>query len=242
MKPFSTVIGALGLVVSLAPIPARAQNSDSGRPRLVAASFDLLPGLTKNKFDEFTADVGSVLRFRQLGDTATVGRGHVDLGWQFDHAPSNSSTGAFPRIVARFGVSDRVDIGAWGGLDTGGNYGLAGVDTKIMLARQGATWPVSVSIRPSITSLIGPSEVWAGNASIDVSASRAFGPMSPYVGVATSGSLAIERSKDVDLDPATADGAIAYAGLAYRWRLLSVSAEVEKGASVSYGLRIGTRF
>jgi len=242
MKPFVTVIGALILVVSFAVIPARAQGSDSGRPRLVATAFDLQPGLTKDKFDEFTAEVGSVLRFRQLGDPAAIGRGNVDLSWEFDHAPIYGSTGAFPRMVARFGVSDRVDIGAWGGLDTGGDYGLAGVDTKIVLLQQGARWPVSVSIRPSITSLIGPSKVWAGSASIDVSASRAFGPLSPYVGVATSGSLAIERSKDVDLDPATADRAFAYAGLAYRWRLLSVAAEVENGAGVSYGLRIGTRF
>ena len=242
MKPLLIVIGALGVVVGLAPIPARAQSSNSGRPRLVASSFDLRPGLTKDEFDEFTAEVGSVLRFRQLVDSAAIGRGNVDLSWQFANASTNSSTGAFPRIVARFGVSERVDVGAWGGLDTGGNYGLAGVDTKIVLLRQGAAWPVSVSIRPSLTSLIGPSDVWVGNASIDVSASRAFGPMSPYVGVATSGSLAIERSKDVDLDPATVDRSVAYAGLAYRWRLLSVSAEVEKGARVSYGLRIGTRF
>lgn len=63
MKPFSIVIGALGLVVSLAIIPARAQNSDRDRPRLVESSFDLQPGLTKDKFDELAAEVGSVLRF-----------------------------------------------------------------------------------------------------------------------------------------------------------------------------------
>src|SRR3990172_8296779 len=127
---------------------------------------------------------------------------------------------AFPRIAARFGVSDRVDLGAWGGLDPHSNYGVVGIDTKIALLRQGPTRPVSVSIRPSFTSLLGPSEVWVGNASIDLSVSRAFGPVSPYVGVATSGSLAVETSDDVDLDSTAADHALAYAGLSYRWRAL----------------------
>jgi len=139
-------------------------------------------------------------------------------------------------------VSDRVDLGAWGGLDPHSNYGVVGIDTKIALLRQGPTRPVSVSIRPSFTSLLGPSEVWVGNASIDLSVSRAFGPVSPYVGVATSGSLAVETSDDVDLDSTAADHALAYAGLSYRWRALVLSAEVEKGELFSFGLRIGTRF
>lgn len=75
-----------------------------------------------------------------------------------------------------------------------------------------------------------------------MSVSRAIGPLSPYLGVATSATLAVERSDDVDLDHATAEGSLAYAGLSYRWRSLVLSAEVEKGALVSYGFRVGTRF
>jgi hypothetical protein len=246
MRLFSTVISTLALVAILAPAPASAQYADS------SSFFDLHPELTKEEFEQFTAELGSILRFRQLGDTATLGRGNVEVGVQFaNNTPINDSKGAFnnlgrsisvPRIIARFGVTDRVDVGAWGGLNPNSNYGLVGVDTKIALLTQGPARPVSVSIRPSITSLVGPSEVWVGNASIDVSVSRALGSLSPYAGVATSGSLAIERSKDVDLDPATADGSLAYAGLSYRWRALFVAGEVEKGALITYGFRIGTRF
>jgi hypothetical protein len=96
--------------------------------------------------------------------------------------------------------------------------------------------------RPSITSLVGPSELWAGNASIDVSVGRTFGAFSPYVGVATSGSVAVERTDEVDLDRAWASGNVAYAGVSYGWRSLQITAEVEKGALVSYGFRIGKRF
>ncbi len=269
MRPFPTAIRTVALVAMLAPAPASAQQSGvrEHAPQLHvndahrSCSFDLHPDLTAGEFEEFAAELGSVLRFRQLGDTTTLGRGRVDISVQFARTPIDDAKGAwnntmshpaadhylgraisFPRIVARFGVSDRVDVGAWGGLDPHANYGMVGADTKIALLRQGRGRPVSVSIRPSVTSLVGPSEVWAGNASLDVSVSRALGPVSPYAGVAASTSLAVERSEDVDLDPATAQDSLAYAGLSYRWRALVLSAEVEKGALVSYAFRIGTRF
>jgi hypothetical protein len=267
MKSFSTVIIAAGLVATLAAAPAGAQQPDNGRPILhvrdaySSCFFDLHPELTKAEFEEFAAELGSILRFRQLADPTTLGKGTVDVSLQFANSPIDDAKGAwnntmshpasdhylggsiaFPRIVARFGVSDRVDVGAWGGVDPHSNYGMVGVDTKIALLKQGPDRPVSLSIRPSITSLVGPTEVWASNASFDVSVSRAFGRVSPYAGVAATTSLAVERSDDVDLDPATAQGSLAYAGVAYRWRALMLSAEVEKAALVSYAFRVGTRF
>ena len=180
-----------------------------------------------------------MLRFRQLGDPAPLGKGRVEVGLQFANTPFED---AVPRVVGRVGLTDRVDIGAWGGFNSGGNWGLAGIDTNIALLRQGPGRPVTVSMRPSLTSIIGPSEVWVGNAGIDFSVTRSFRYVSPYVGVATTASAAIERSKDVDLDPAVTEGSLAYAGVSYRWRGLLASAEVEKGTFVSYGFRLGTRF
>lgn len=236
MRPFSIVISALGIVMILAPTPASAQ------------PFDLPPGLTKTEFKEFAAELGSLLRFRQFGDATTLGKGRVDLSVQFASTPLDDSNGgwnnnaAVPGVVARFGVSNRVDVGAWGRYESRSNYGIAGADTKIVLLRQGPSTPVSVSIRPSVAALIGPSEVWAANASIDVAVSRAIGPFSPYAGVATSGSLAVEHSTEVDLEPAVAERSLAYAGVSYRWRTLMLSVEAEKAVAVSYGVRIGTRF
>jgi hypothetical protein len=160
---------------------------------------------------------------------------------QYASTPGDDSM-AFPRFGARVGVSDRVDVGGWGGVNRNSNWGLVGADAKIALLTQASGRPVSVSIRPSVTSLVAPSDVWVGNASLDLSVSRTFGAWSPYVGGATSASLALERSNELDLDPVVADGSVGYTGLAYHWRVLVVAAEVEKGKTVSYGLRVGTRF
>lgn len=267
MRRLPIAISTLALVATLAPAPAGAQQSGNGRPSAAlhvseayrSCFFDLQPGLTQSEFDAFTAELGSVLRFRQLGDSTTLRRGRIEVGVQFADTSIDNSKGAcnttsqpaaaqigrsfsYPQVAARFGVSDRVDIGAWGGYEPGANYGLVGVDTKIAVLRQGPSRPVSVSIRPSFATLIRPSKVWVGSASVDLSVSRAFGPVSPYAGVATSTWLAVERLGDGHLDPATADHSLAYAGLSYRWRALIVSGEVENGTRVSYAFRIGTRF
>ena len=161
------------------------------------------------------------------------------------HPTADRHVGAFmtsPRIVARFGVSDRVDVGALGGFAPHANYGVVGADSRIAVVRQGPRWPVSVSVRPNLTLLVAPSQVLVGNAGVDLSVSRSFGAVSPYAGLAASTSGAMERSKSVDLDPVSAGTSLAYAGLSYRGRALLVSAEVEKGTRVRYAFGLGTRF
>lgn len=237
MKSLSTIITTLA---------AAAMLSSSAYAQQAAGIFDVRPGMTKSEFTAMTAELGSALRFRQVTDPRTIGRGEVDLSVEFantaidDRVTDRSMP--FPRAAARFGVSDRLDIGVWGGYDSGAKYGVAGLGTTIAVLRQDDDMPVSISIRPSVTSLIGPSELWIGNASIDVTASRQIGSFVPYVGAAASGSLGVERSAQVSLDPVVADHSVSYAGVAYRWRALSLAAEVEKGARVTYGLRVGTRF
>jgi hypothetical protein len=210
--------------------------------------------LTQDQFDAFAAELGSLLRFRQLADATTLGSGKGEVAAQFANMPFDDAKGvwttahhlgrplSYPQVVARFGVSDRVDVGGWGGVDPRAKYGLAGFDTRIALLRQSDGRPVSVLIRPSVAALIYPSEILVGTFSVDVSVSRAFGPWSPYGGIAGSTTGAVERSKAVDLDPATANGSLAFAGLSYRWRTLTLSAEVEKGTRFNYAFRVGRRF
>ncbi len=244
MKTFRAAMAVLcvALVATLVPAPASAQ------------SFELRPGLTRAEFKAFTAEIGPMLRFRQLGDSTTLARGEVEIGAQAANTPFDASKGvwsathnlgrsiSYPQVVARFGVSSRVDVGALGGFDPQAKYGVVGVDTKIALLRQADGQPVSVSIRPSVGALIYPSQVLVGTASVDVSVSRAFGPWSPYAGLAASSSGAVERSDRVNLDPVDAGRSLAFAGVSYRLRTIVLSAEVEKGGRYNYAFRIGKRF
>jgi hypothetical protein len=265
MKQFLIAFGAFGLLTTFSAASASAQSSTDAPLHVNTAYtrcfFDLHPELTKAEFEEFAGELGAILRFRQLGDTPTLGKGRFDVGMQYTMTPINDRKGAwnntfshpdadhplgdsieFPRIVARYGVSDRVDVGGWGGIAPGSNWGVVGFDTKVALVREDARHPVSVSIRPSIGVVVGPSELFASSASIDVSVGRTFGAWSTYAGLAATTAAAIERSNEVDLSPATAGDALAFAGVSFGWRRLLLSAEVEKGDLFSYGFRIGTRF
>src|SRR6185369_9786373 len=111
----------------------------------------------------------------QLGDTDTLGKHKFDVSLQYTSTGIDDSKGAWnntmshkaadhylgesivlPQVAARFGVSDRVDVGVWGTLNPQSNYGVVGVDTKIALLRQGPGRPVTVAVRPSLSSLVGP--------------------------------------------------------------------------------------
>ena len=80
MKPFSTAIAIItvGLVATLVATPANAQYTSTTKQAPIlhvhddysSCFFDLHPELTKAEFKEFAGELGSVLRFRQLGDTA----------------------------------------------------------------------------------------------------------------------------------------------------------------------------
>jgi hypothetical protein len=214
MKTLSTAI-ALALAVSINPSPASAQTPESA---------------------------AATLRFRQLGDTATLAKGRVDVGVQFASAADESSDWNVTRIGARFGLSDRVDLGAWGGYNSGMSDGMAGMDVKIALVRQGTSMPVSVSVRPSFSSTVGASDRWAASTGVDLTVSRAFGAFAPYAGVAATSSLATEKLLNLDVDRETTNQALSYAGLTYAWRSLVAAVEVEKGTKVSYAFRLGTRF
>ena len=95
MRTLSTVIGTLGLAATLIPASVSAQSSSktSTAPILhvndaySTCFFDLHPELTKEEFNTFAAELGSILRFRQLGDSATLGKGKVDISMQYASTP-----------------------------------------------------------------------------------------------------------------------------------------------------------
>jgi hypothetical protein len=230
MKRISAGVGIVGLVAILVPVPALAQ---------------ALPGtrLTTDELALMAEQLGAVLRFRQMSDTITLSKGSVDLGVQFASAAIDDGVAwNVTRFVARFGAGSRVDIGAWGGYTSQVSDGMFGVDAKIALVRQSASMPVSVSVRPSFSSLLGTADVWAGNAGVDVSVSRTFGAFAPYAGIAATSSIATDRLRDVDYDRVSTNQPLAYAGVSYSLRSLIATFELEKGTRVSYAVRVGTRF
>ncbi len=263
MRVVSFVVVIAGLFATLVAAPVSAQQPQNATPpgRLHvndgfrSSVFEPPAGLTEGQFEAFTAELGTLLRFRQVGDPTTVAARRIEIGVQFANTPFDDArvswstadhrigrSVSYPQVVARFGISDRVDIGAWAAFDPRAKYGLGGVDTKVAVLKQGSRWPVSVSVRPSFASLVSPLDLWVGTVSIDASVSRAVGRLTPYVGVSANSSLGIETAEAVNLQPVSAGRTTAYAGASYRWQSLVLSAEVERGTRLNYAFRVATRF
>ncbi len=238
MIPMPKTLALLALTAALGPAAAHAQQASA--PAYPGTFYNLSPDLTEDGFADMTRDLGSLLRFRQLGDSRALGRGTVDLGVQFGSAPIDGWTGV--RVGGRVGFNRRTDIGAWGGVNFDQNYGMVGVDFRFVLLEEGVRFPVTLAVRPSATTLLGPADIWAGTTGIDITVSRTFGAFSPYAGLAATNSIAFEQSPVIELDHASVGESLAYAGLAFRWQTLVVSAEVERGATTDYAVRVGTRF
>lgn len=271
LQAAKTVTSTLAAVVTLAlPLVADAHPTHDGMEvplHVVDGSsysncfFDLHPELTQKEFDTFAGEAGAILRFHQDASAETLGKWNIDVGLAMTRSPIDDSKGAwnntmshpdaehylghdvsFPRLVIRLGVAERVDVGVWGSLDPNSNFGFVGMESKISVLRQDEETPVSIAVRPNASALLGPDEVFVANASVDVSVSRNWRGLSPYLGVAATTSVAVERSEDVDLDNGTNLGVLAFAGLAYQWENLRVATEAEAGELTTASLLVGGTF
>jgi hypothetical protein len=223
--------------------------------------FDLHPELTQAEFDEFAREGGIVMHDLQLASAAPIGRGQVEIDLDYSRTVIDDSKGAwnntmshptedhylgdvraFPRLGVRVGVARRVDVGVWGTLDPNANYGFLGVQSKVTIVEQDESTPVSVALRPTAVSLLGPSELFVADLGLDASVSRDYKGLSPYLGLSAHTTGAFERSDDVDLDPGTAAHMSAFAGLAYGWRALRVAAHAEAGPLTVFAARVGGSF
>lgn len=223
--------------------------------------FDLHPELTQAEFDEFAREGGIVMHDLQLAGAAAAGPGVIDVSLDVTYTVIDDSKGAWnntmshptadhylgherqiPRLGARVGVHRRVDVGVWGTLDPLANYGFLGVQSKVTIVEQDDSTPVSAAVRPTVVGLLGPEELLVVDLGVDVSVSRRWKGLSPYLGLSTHTTAAFERSDDVDLDPGTAAHVAAFAGVAYAWKGLRVAAQAETGPLTVYALRVGGSF
>jgi len=265
-RPFAAIFG-LALVLAL-PTSASAHGGDD--PRGVglhvgdahdSCYFDLHPELTARQFRQFAAEGGQLARFRQTSGADTLGAGTFDvsLGYAYfflddakgtwnntmSHPQSDHYLGqelGIPYLTLRVGLTDDVDGEIYGTLNPGSNYGLVGVASKIRLLEQDERVPVSVALRPSMSALLGPSEVSVWNLAADLSVSRSFHGIAPFAGVALSSSLAVDNSDDTDAGNQLAVRPVAFGGVDFNWKFVSVGAQAEFSDVPALALRAGGRF
>lgn len=244
MRP--RVAQALAVLVPLlafAP-PAAAQHLHTNdRWRECALVLD--PGLTQGAWRRFVGELGVVTYFRPLASAAPLGRRHFEVGlldwgtriddadaaWNdtFSHPDAThhlveGATLHLPGLMARAGVTDRLDVGAYVTKAVGANYGFVGGQLQYALPDQ-AAGRLAAAGRISVVRLFGPEDMRASTYGVDLLVSREFSRVAPYVGVSGYVARARETTPKVDLDDVTAVGAQATVGVSARLSVLRLGAE-----------------
>lgn len=223
--------------------------------------FDLHPELTGSQLREFAGEGGQVIRSRQLSSAETLGAGVLDISLGYALFFLDDAKGAWnntmshpapdhylgqqlgmPHLALRLGVTDEADAELSGSANWMSNYGFVGLATKIRVLREGDRMPVSVSVRPSVTALVGPSELHVLNVSADVAVSHNFYGFMPFAGVTGSSTLVVETSSDTDVGNQVASRPLAFVGLEYRWKAINAAAQAEISDLPAVALRVGGSF
>lgn len=246
---------ALVLAASGSPVAAQVLHTND---RWDQCAIVLDPSLTQEAWHQFIAEIGQVVYFRPLASAKPMGRGRFEialLDWStkiddadpawndtFSHPhPTHwlfdGSALPMPGLMARAGVTDRLDAGAYFTQNTGANYGFVGGQLQYGLVDD-AERNLAVAGRVSTVWLFGPGDMTASLYGADLEVSRDVWLLSPYAVVSGFLSRGHERTSKVALNDEDVLGAQATVGVAASIRALRLGAEYSLGRVAAYSFKI----
>lgn len=196
------------------------------------------PSLTQEQWKRYTMQIGEISSFKSMASAETIGKKHFsialeysvtpinqhDLAWinTFVHPDENCPLGdqiKLPMLRARFGVSDKIEIGAKWAAAPGANYGMIGGELKYAFLEETKKMPAA-AVRASYTALTGVADYNISSGSIDLLVSKKVVGVSPYLGIKESLIMGTETTSKVDLDKESLLVTQGFIGVAYSiWRI-----------------------
>lgn len=263
---------AAAIVLVSTPMAGSAQHSHEDitlhvSTRWEECAFQLDPALTQDAWRQFTEEAALVAYLRPLTDARPLGAGRVELSllqwataiddsdsaWNdtfvhpsADHWLIEGDRLAFPGIMVRVGVSDRMDVGGYVTKNPKSNYGFVGGQVQHSIIHdEEHGW--AVAGRANLVSLFGPEDVDLTVLGLDVLASKTVPvndwlTVSPYVGGSSYMSASREKSDVVDLDGEYVPGNQVMIGAVaevYRTRL---AMEVSSARVQTVSFKVGVAF
>jgi hypothetical protein len=225
-----------------------------------SCSIELDPSLTQGQFHKFTREAGQVFTFKlmspaeplgakkfQIGiDYAITSINDADPAWNntFSHPHETHYLGdqlAFPKLFARMGVSDRVDVGFYFTKNPDANYGFMGGEIKYALFMKPEK-PLAMAVRTTYATLLGVEDLNYHLLGVDLSASKKIGMLTPYLGIGANLGRAIETTSKINLHNETVLTPRGIIGTQLSLSFLSLTAEMDVAAVSTFSLRTGFKF
>ena len=240
----STYAVAAALAITSFSPRASAQHLHTNH-RWEECAIVLDPSLTPQAWRQFVRELGIVTYFRPMASAKPMGRKNFEIGlldwgtqiddsddaWNdtFSHPDSThylfeGSALHIPGLMARAGITDRVDLGLYFTKNTKSNYGFVGGQVQYAVLSDPVR-KVSAAGRFSVVRVFGPDDVEASTYGLDFLVSKEISRFEPYVGVSGYMAHGRETTPKLDLASETAFGGQATLGVTARVSALRLGAE-----------------
>lgn len=210
--------------------------------------------LTQAEFKLLSDDLGSALSFKPLIPAESLGITGFDIGiavtgtklqnrpvWEKAAAGSSvPSTLPVPTLRVHKGLPFNIDIGASYSQVPSTNIKVTGGELRWAFMPGGVATP-AVAVRASVSSLSGVDRLKLRTTGVDLSISKGFAFLTPYVG---AGTVKVKSTPDGGgLSSESFSQSKVFGGVNLNFGLTNLAFEADKtGKATSYGMKFGFRF
>jgi hypothetical protein len=259
MKPKTLIKIAKAIVVLCFISISHAQELHVNHD-IKSCSIELDPSLTQGQFHKFTREAAQVFSFKLMSPAEPLGAKKFQVGIDYSITPINDADPAwnntfshphethylgdrpaFPKLFARMGVTDRIDVGFYFTQNPEANYGFMGGEIKYALFMKPEK-PVAMAVRTTYATLLGVEDMNYHLWGADLSASKKIGILTPYLGIGANLGRSIETTSKVNLRDETVLTPRGIIGARLSLSFFSLTAEMDVAAVSTVSLRTGFRF
>ncbi len=221
----------------------------------LAGDLSGLGALSQSEFRTLSEDFGAAFSYKPVAPSEAQGLTGFDLGVELTGTDMSRSTGALskaggsdgtlnlllvPKLHLHKGLTGRMDVGAFIGSVPAINANLYGAELRYALLQGGVATP-AIGVRGAFTQLSGPSQLTFNTRSLDISISKGFALLTPYVGV---GQVWVNSSPNAgSLAGESFNQGKVFAGASMGLGLLKLTFEGDRtGDTTSWGVKLGLRW
>jgi len=216
-------------------------------------NLDQLQNLSQGEFRLLAEDVGAALSYHPQTPTEPLGLFGFDIGVALTGSTiknkdvlERASSGSVPSYLAvpalrgNLGLPFGFDVGLMYSAVPDSNISLQGGELRWAFLKGGVGEP-ALGIRGAATKLSGVDQADLTTKSVDLSASKGFGPLTPYVGIGRTWISADPHVGGLVKEEFTLDKF--FLGAGFKLLVFNLNAEVDRtGVSNAYSLKAGIRF
>lgn len=222
---------------------------------VLAADLSGLGNLSQSEFRTLSEDFGAAFSYKPVAPSEAQGLTGFDLGVELTGTDITRSAGALtkagasdstmntlliPKLHLHKGLTGRMDVGGFVGSVPAINANLYGAELRYALLQGGVATP-AIGVRGAFTQLSGPSQLTFNTRSLDVSVSKGFAVLTPYVGV---GQVWVNSSPNAgSLAGESFNQGKVFIGASMGLGLLKLTFEGDRtGSTSSWGVKLGLRW